>query len=47
MEIDVELLEEIKEKIEGVLYGDEEFLSTQDLKQIINAIDDILIMAEE
>lgn len=47
MEIDVELLEEIKEKIEAVLYGDEEALTTQDLKQIINAIDDILIMAEE
>ena len=47
MDFDIELLEELKGKIEKVLYGDEENLSNQDFKQIINIIDDILIMNEE
>lgn len=46
MDIDIELLNDIKDKLEGVLYRDEE-LSDKDIQQIINAIDDITVQFDE
>lgn len=46
MDIDIELLNDIKDKLEGVLYRDEE-LSDKDIQQIINVIDDITVQFDE
>lgn len=43
--MDYELLEEIKEKLDDVLYRDGE-LSTRDIKQIANLIEDLMEDAE-
>lgn len=46
MEFDVDALQTAKEKLEDVLYHDEE-LSEKDLQMILNTIEDILAEIDE
>lgn len=46
MEFDVRALQDAKEKLEAVLYHDEE-LSEKDIQMLLNTIEDVLIEIDE